>query len=433
MKRIFLHLTLLLCALPSLALAQSARAIPADRIVAIVNEEAITQNELNARIAVVARQMRAQNVELPPQSVMERQMLEKMIIDLVQIQYGRDSGLSISDPELEAAIGRIAGGNKMSSADFRTALERDGISWRKFREEIRDEIMLAQLRQRETESRMIISDSEIDNFLANPANGEAAGQVSIAHVLVRVPEQSSPEQLAKLRARAEQALEKVKAGEDFAKIAATYSDSADALQQGGLIPMRPVDRLPTLYADAVQPLQPGDTSPILRSPAGFHFIKLIERRGGIMQMPVLKQTHARHILIRANEIVSDEEALRKIQSVKERLDNGGDFAELARLYSSDMSAARGGDLGWLYQGDTVPDFEKAMDALEINQVSGPVKSPFGWHLIQVLERRTDEGSPERKRMMARMALRERKSDEVFQDWVRQLRDRAYIEYRTEEQ
>ena len=429
MKRLVFLVLCLIGAMPALS---GAVAIPADHIVAVVNDEAITYNELQSRIAVVVRQMKTQNIELPPQNIMEKQMLEKLITDEVQLQYARDSGLSVGDPELEAALGRISASNKLPVGEFKAALERDGINWGKFREEIRDEITLAHLRSRETDSRMVITDSEIDNFLANPANSEASGQAALAHVLVRVPEQASPEQLAKLRARAEQALALVNKGEDFAKIAATYSDAPDALQ-GGLIPMRPVDRLPTLYGEAVQSLQPGGVSGILRSPAGFHFIKLLERRGGTMEMPVLRQTHARHILIRVNEIVSDDEARRKLESVKERLDHGGDFAELARLYSSDLSAARGGDLGWLYAGDTVPEFEKAMDALQPGEVSGPVKSPFGWHLIQVLERRTDEGSPERKRMMARMALRERKADDVYLDWVRQLRDRAYIEYRTEDQ
>jgi peptidyl-prolyl cis-trans isomerase SurA len=198
--------------------------------------------------------------------------------------------------------------------------------------------------------------------------------------------------------------------------------------------MRPLDRLPALYADAAKKLKPGQLSEVLRSPAGFHIVKLIETRGSsAAKAPVaLRQTRARHILIKVNELVSEAEARRKLVAIKERLDNGADFAELARLNSNDLSAARGGDLGWLYQGDTVPDFEKAMDALKINQISEPIQSPFGFHVIQVLERRTEDATAERQRLTARQVLRDRKSDEAYQDWVRQMRDRAYVEFRTEE-
>ena len=196
---------------------------------------------------------------------------------------------------------------------------------------------------------------------------------------------------------------------------------------------RPLDRLPALYADAVKKLKPGEVSDILRSPAGFHIVKLIDQAGGAAKpVAALKQTRARHILIKVNELVSEAEAKRKLVALKERLDNGADFAELARLHSNDLSAAKGGDLGWLYQGDTVPDFEKAMDALPINQISQPVQSPFGFHLIQVLERRTENVTDERQRLAARQVLRERKADEAYQDWVRQIRDRAYVEFRVEE-
>ena len=195
---------------------------------------------------------------------------------------------------------------------------------------------------------------------------------------------------------------------------------------------RPADRLPTLYVEAARKLKPGETSDILKSSAGFHIVPLVDRRGGALRTQALKQTHARHILVKVNEVIPDAEARRRLVVLKERLDNGADFAELARQHSSDLSAAKGGDLGWLYQGDTVPDFEKAMDALKLNEIGSPVRSPFGWHLIQVLERRTEDASKERQRQMARQALRERKSDEAYQDWLRQLRDRAYVEYRLEE-
>ena len=214
-------------------------------------------------------------------------------------------------------------------------------------------------------------------------------------------------------------------------MAATYSDAPDALS-GGVLSARQIDRLPPIFAKALEKLQAGETTDILRSPAGFHIVKLIERQDAKQGLPTLKQTHARHILIKINEITSEPDARRKMTTIRERLDNGEKFSELARLYSEDGSAAKGGDLGWLYQGDTVPDFEHGMDELKIDEISKPIQTPFGLHLIQVLERRVDEGSKDRQRLMARMALRERKADEAFQDWLRQQRDSAYVEYRLED-
>ena len=406
-----------------------------DRIVAVVNDEAITDFELRARLATVERQLRGQNVQLPPREVLERQLLERMIIDRVQLQFAKETGLRISDIELDAAMRRIAEGNRLSLQDFRAALEKDGIAWTKFREEIREEIVLSRLRDREVESRIVVSDGEIDNCLANPEQGSSAGNIEVqtAHIILRVPEQATPDQLMRIGARAQAALDQLRRGEDFAKIAASYSDAPDGLS-GGAMGVRPLDRLPALYADAVKKLKPGEVSDILRSPAGFHIVKLIDRKGdaGVKAAVALRQTRARHILIKVNELVSEAEARRKLIALKERLDNGADFAELARLNSNDLSAAKGGDLGWLHQGDTVPDFEKAMDGLRINQISEPVQSPFGFHLIQVLERRTEDATAERQRLTARQVLRERKADEAYQDWVRQMRDRAYVEYRAED-
>ncbi|MBK7766658.1 MAG: peptidylprolyl isomerase [Sulfuritalea sp.] len=438
---------LLLCLLSVLLLAparaQTRRPNPVevDRIVAVVNDEAITAFELRARLLKVENQLRAQNVQLPPRDILERQVLERMIVDRVQIQFAKETGLRISDIELDAAMRRIAEGNRLSLQEFRVALEKDGISWSKFREEIREEIVLSRLRDREVESRTVVSDGEIDNYLANPDQGGNVGNVEVqtAHIVVRVPEQASPDQLMRIGARAQAALDQLRRGENFAKVAASYSDAPDGLS-GGAMGTRPLDRLPALYAEAIAKLKPGEVSDILRSPAGFHIVKLIDRqsdagaKSGVSpkQTQALKQTRARHILIKVNELVSEAEAKRKLVVLKERIDNGADFAELARLNSSDLSAAKGGDLGWLYQGDTVPDFEKAMDALKINQTSEPVQSPFGFHLIQVLERRTEDATAERQRLAARQVLRERKSEEAYQDWLRQMRDRAYVEYRVEE-
>lgn len=411
------------------ALAQSEpREI--DRIVAVVGDEVITQNELRSRLAAVVGQLKKQGTPLPPADVLEKQMLERLIVDRVQLQSAKETGIRVDDGQLDQAIGRIAAGNKMTPSQFRQALEKDGIAYARFREEIREEMTMARLREREVDSKLVISDSEVDNFLANQAAEGTVEEYQLAHILLRAPESASPEQLQKLRTRAEQALKRAREGENFAELSAAYSDAPDALQ-GGNLGVRPRDRLPALYAEAAAKLKPGEVGDLLRSPAGFHIIKLIAKRGGTATAPV-QQTRARHILIRINEIVSEGEARRKLENLRERLVHGGDFVELARLYSQDGSAAKGGDLGWVNPGDTVPEFEKAMDALKENELSPVVQSPFGMHLIQVLERRQRDMSEERKRLDAKQALRERKLDDAYQDWLRQLRDRAYVENRLEE-
>lgn len=428
-------LLVLICCLGSL-LAHPVSAAPeepieADRIVAVVGDEVVTYYDLRTRLEAALKQLQKQGTPLPPQDVLERQMLERLIMERVQLQYARDSGMKVDDNQLEQAIGRIAAGNKMSLAQFRAALEKDGVQYAQFREEIRSEMVTVRLREREVDSKLIISDGEIDNYLANQTAAGASGEeYQLAHILLRAPESASPEQLQKLRLRGEQALKRAQAGENFAQLTAAFSDAPDALQ-GGDLGWRALDRLPSLYAEAASHLQPGQISPLLRSSAGFHIVKLVSKRGGSAPASV-QQTHPRHILIRINEVVSEAEARRKLETIRERIVNGVDFAEQARLNSQDGSAAKGGDLGWLNPGDTVPEFERAMDSLKINELSPVVQSPFGMHLIQVIERRERDVSAERQRGAARQALRERKLDEAYQDWLRQLRDRAYVENRLEE-
>lgn len=426
----FLCACILLSA-PVLSEAQSRRSVPieADRIVALVGEEVITQYELRTRVNRAIRQLQKQGTPLPPRDALEAQMLERMIMDRVQLQFARESGIRIDDTQLDQALMRIAAGNKLTMTQFRQVLEKDGIDYLAFRDEIRDEMTIGRLREREVDSRLMISESEVDNYLSAQQNEGKVEEFRLAHLLMRAPEGAGPEQLQKLKAKAEQVLARAQRGEDFSELTAAFSDAPDALQ-GGDLGFRPLDRLPSIYAEAVTKLTQGGVSPLLRTSAGFHIVKLMEKRG--TEIPPVRQTHARHILIKVNEVVSEAEARRRLETVRERIVNGQDFAELARLYSQDGSATKGGDLGWINAGDTVPEFERAMDQLKIKELSPVVQSPFGMHLIQVLERRTKDVSEETRRLMARQALRESKVDEAYQDWLRQLRDQFYVENRLEE-
>lgn len=407
-----------------------------DRIVAVVNEEAITARELEERTQFALKQLGQQGTTPPPKAVIERQILERMVADRVQLQYAKGTGMRVEDSELERALGRIAEGNKVSVQVMRETLERDGIPYSKFREDIREEILMSRLREREVDNKIVITESEIEALLASSQNEELrSDEVNLSHILVVVPENASPEQLQARRARAEEALAQLGKGADFRQVAAAFSEAPDALQ-GGLMGWRAGERLPTMFYDALKSMKPGDASTLLRSANGFHILKLNERRGGASQAvqgPTnVQQTRVRHILTKTNELVSEGEARNRLRGLKERLENKADFAELARVHSEDASASRGGDLGWVLPGDTVPEFERAMNNLKIGEISEPVRSPFGWHLIQVLERGSQDVSKERLRIAARQTLRARKADEAYQEWVRQLRDRAYIEVRLDE-
>jgi len=401
-----------------------------DRIVAVVNKDVITATELAERMAFAERQLRRENIALPERALLERQMLERLVLEKAQLQLAADSGLRVDELQLDRAVQRIAEGNKATLAEFRRRLESEGVAFDKFRAEVRQQILLTRLREREVDDRVQVSDSEIDIFLE--VNRAAAGAVeyNAAHVLVRIPEQATPERIEQARARAEKARADAMAGGDFARLAASTSDAADALQ-GGSLGWRAPSRLPELFADALKAMQPGDVSGVLRSPAGFHVLKLLERRGAGLAAPVT-QTRARHILVKTSEVVSEADALRRLAGLRQRIAGGTDFAELARLNSEDGTAARGGELGWVHPGDTVPEFERAMNALKPGELSEPVRTPFGFHLIQVQERRTADLSTERQRLQARQALRERKAEEAYQEWLRQLRDRTYVEMRLEE-
>ena len=405
---------------------------PIDRIVAVVNDDVITRHELDEHLDTVTKQLQKQGTMLPAPDALEKQVLDRMIIDMLQAQFAKETGVHVDDTQLDKALQSIAQENKFPTlADFRERLAKDGIDFKKFREEIRNEIVATRLREREVDSKLVISDGEIDNYIATQAKLPGKGEeYQLAHILVLVPEQASADKIQASRQRAGEALARLQGGADFAQVAAEFSDAKDAMQ-GGNLGLRPADRIPTLFLEALQKMHSGEISPVLRSPNGFHILKLIEKRSKDVPV-VISQTHARHILIKTSELVPENEAKSRLLEIKQRIEAGADFADQAKHYSEDGSAAQGGDLGWISPGDTVPDFEKAMDALQVGQMSGAVQSGFGWHLIQVIERRNADVSIEQKKQQARLAIRGFKSEEAYQDWLRQLRDRAYVEYRLDQ-
>jgi len=432
-------LWLVLASLFIAAAAQAQRGAPqrplpllVDRIVAVVGEAVDKISELAERREFAERQLRRQGTPLPERVLLERQILEKLILDKAQLQLARDSGIRIEEIQLDRALERIAENNNATLTGFRAMLEKDGVPFDKFRDEVRQQIQLQRLREREVDDRIEVSDSEVDLYLEESKSaGGARAEYNLAHILVRLPDQASPEQIEQARKKAEKARSEAAGGGDFGKVAASYSDGPDALR-GGLLGWRAEERLPELFSGALKTMKPGEVSPVLRSPGGFHVLKLVDRRGAGVSANV-EQAHVRHILVRTSEIVSEADARRRLTDLRERMVRGGaDFGELARLHSQDASASRGGDLGWVLPGDTVPEFERAFIALKPGEISEPVKSPFGYHLIQLLERRASGLTPERQRMQARLALKERKADEAYQEWLRQLRDRTYVEMRLEE-
>jgi len=421
------HWALALLIAASTLLPAHAAVQPLDHIVAVVNDEVITRQELVKRYGEIVRNLSRQNTPLPPREVLEKQLLERMVTELALQQHARSTGVRVDPTQVERALQRIAAQNKLDMAGLQAALEKDGQSLDSMRNTIRNELLIARARERDVDNRISVSDAEIEGYLQTQAQQGVETEYNFAHILVTVPENASPEQIQARRDRAEDILAQLARGVDFAQLSASHSDAPNA-PQGGAFGWRASGKMPALFADALKPLQPGQIAPLLKSSNGFHILKLNDKRGLDVALNVT-QTHARHILIKTNELTSESDARNRLLQLKERIDNGVKFDELARLHSEDASASKGGDLGWINPGDTVPDFEKAMNALQPGEVSAPIQSPFGWHLIQVLERCEQDVTQERQKLLARQAIRERKAEEAFQDWVRQIRDSAYVELR----
>lgn len=415
----------------SAAHAQSApRVTLVDRVVAVVNDEVITQFELAQQRRALLAQLERQGIRPPPAAEFDQQVLERFINEKVQLQYARETGIRADDEMVNAALQRIVADNRMSMQQFVQTLRNDGLTLERFRSELANEIVLTRLREREVDSRVVVSDAEIDAELARMRAAGGGVEYQLAHILVLVPEQATPEQVDARRRRAEEALHQVRSGTPFSQVAAVFSDTSDAAQ-GGSLGWREADRLPPLYTEAASKLPVGGTSEVLRSANGFHIVRLVDKRDKNERV-VVEQHRTRHILARVNDLVSESEARAKIDRALDRIKGGARFEEVARTTSEDTSAARGGDLGWVSPGDTVPEFEAAMKAARPGEVTGPVRTQFGWHLIEVTERRQQDVTAERTRAQARQAVRDRKGDEAYQSWLRELRDRATVEIKLNE-
>ncbi len=454
----------------NLPVSNSKKIVEIDNIIAVVGKEVITQNELNKSYAQWEKRILERGMELPTKADLQHQLLERLILNKAQLQRATELGITANDAELNNAINNIATNNNMSVEDFKNTLEQGGNYFPDFLEEIRQEIIITKLREAEIDSRINISEAEIDNYLKHAKNGALLNananknineeiynnQYLISHIIIRVPENATPEVIEQYHKKAVDIHQQALQGKNFNQLAIAFSDAQDALN-GGNLGWKNINELPNLYAEILTTLQVGEISPIVRSPAGFHIIKINEikeeeknksqhkkskkvakstknnpqvvNNNNSDNTKVLQQTHAKHILIRINEGVTEQKARETLQRVREKILHGSDFSEQAKLYSQDGSAPQGGDLGWVNPGDTVPEFEKAMENLPIGQVSEIIKTPFGVHLIWVVERRSKDVSAEQERALARKILRDRHIEEAYQDWLRELRDATYVEIR----
>lgn len=418
---------LLLC----LGLASQAAVNELDRIVAVVNEDIIAASELNNRMRELAIQLRQKGQELPPRDSMREQVLERMISKRLQLQTAKRLGLTVDDTILTKAIANIAKNNNITLLELRQTLEADGIRFNLFREQLREDILINRLKQKEVINRIVITEQDVRNFLSREVgSSRQRSAVHLLHILIATPEGASPEDVQAARSKADRLAREIHDGADFSAIAMRESDGRQALD-GGNLGWIETSRIPTLFTQEVDSLEPGSISDPIRNASGFHIIKLVEVKGA--KRLLITQTQARHILINTNEIVSDSEARQRLETLRERIVGGESFETLARSHSDDKaSAIKGGGLGWTSPGDMVPLFEQEMEALGPNQISQPFKTQFGWHIVQVLARRDHDNTEEVMKNTARSAIRKQKSDEAIELWLRRLRDEAYVEVRLEQ-
>lgn len=401
-----------------------------NHIVAIVNDGIIVSSELDRAIKEIRKQLQEKDTTVPPHSVLQSQVLERLVVEKLQLQIAERSGSTIDDSILNDKIQELARDNGMTLTDFRMVIERDGYDYNTFREDLRKQMLIQQIRRQMISSRIKVNDQEVDNLLATlKAGGKGNVEYHLAHILVSIPDAASPEQIKAAEQRARDLLARLRNGAEFTELAIAESDGQTALE-GGDIGWRSIGQMPGLFIEPVKQMQVGDVSDLIRSPGGFHIIKLVEKRGD--ERHIMRQTRVRHILLKPDLMNSEEENLARIRQLEIRLRAGEDFANLARANSQDtLSAARGGDLGWISPGETVPAFEEAVNSLSPGEISAPVKTEYGWHLIQVQEYREHDNTEEFERNKARNLIRARKYDEELFLWLRRLRDEAYVEYRIE--
>ncbi len=424
---------------PATAAGAPATTRAADYIVAVVNSEPVTNHEVQVRAGRIAQQLAQQGDAQPPRAALLREVLERTILEKAQLQAARELGIKVDDLAVAQAERSVAQQNNVSDAEMQRRLAADGINPERFREELRNQLLLQRLREREVDSRVKVSELDVDRYLREPQQPNAGatapavngGTINLGQVLVAVPEKASPAEVAKLQTRAQEVADKARAGADFAALARDYSQAPEAAA-GGAMGLRPLGRYPELFAQATQSLEAGAVAGPLRSGAGFHILKVLEKPGaGSAGVPATAtKTRARHILLTTGPQLSETAAAAQLADYRRRILAGqADFAALAREHSKDGSAKDGGDLGWATPGRYVPEFEQALQALQPGDISEPLVSRFGVHLIQLQERAEVELTEPEKRAMARDALREKKTEEAYENWIRELRSRAYVEYR----
>lgn len=400
-----------------------------DSVAVIVNENIISNQSINNRLDEFKRQLQLQNKKLPPEKLLKKQVVERMILDSIQLQLAKAQGIHIDDLSLNKALEAIARKNKTTLDNMRRMLENKGIRYDSFREQTRKDMIIRQLQKRMIYSRVQVSQQEIDIFLEQQKqSGDTANdKYHLAHILIATPEAASPEDAAKALDKAKKVIIQLE-NESFNDVALRFSDGRHALK-GGDLGWRTAAELPSIFLSTARNMNKDQVSEPLRSAGGFHILKLVDKK---TQQHIVRQTHARHILIKADEITSDDEARKKLNKVKARLDKGEDFATLAAEFSQDPGSKNdGGDLGWATEGTFVPRFTEVMNSLEKNQISEPFRSQFGWHIIQLLERRQQDETKQLIRKKAEVSIQNRKADEELQLWLRRARDEAYVEYRTD--
>ena len=405
--------------------------VPLDRIVAVVNEDVIMESELKNKLQLANEQIKKQGVNPPPESIFKRQVLNNLIQNRIQLQLAKKIGIRVNDENLNRTISNIAAESQVTLEQFREILEKDGYSYEAFREDIRNEITLTQLRKRQVTNRIIISEKEIDNFLSNEDSKNLfQSEIRLYHILFALSETTAKDEITQIKKMALEVRNKLIAGADFSEIAKTVSDGGNA-KTGGDLGWRKTKDIPTLFADYIPDMKVGDISELIQSPSGFHIIKVADIKD--MEKNIVEQTRARHILVRTNELRTDKQAEEKLKQLKQRIDSGDSFNMLAKGNSDDsVSAIEGGDLGWTTPGTLVPEFQRVLDELDINEISKPFKSRFGWHIVQVLEKRNYDNTESVKRARARSVIGDRKNNEALQNWNRQLLDEAYVEYRLDD-